>query len=342
MPIVAGLEKMHVKGWLATLIAVLIMIVAVIAVIMFVLYTVNSLIAVVPAYSLRVSYLDSYIVNMMSRWRDVSSDDSLLKIFNIDLLATLMPVLRSVSSSAITILKDAIITILLTVFLLIERHTLVQKLSAVTMNSGNPEKVSIMLERLNKQVSKYLVMKFVLSLITGALFYIIGFAVGLDLAFFWAILAVVLNFIPSLGSIIITVATVLMSVIQFFPDWTPVLIVASGTIATQMIIGNILDPRLQGNRLNLSSFIILVSLSIFGYIWGMVGMFLAVPITSIFHIIFANMESTRGIAILMSSGSSIRKRLKANGKSSSSGFDEIVFPQNNGETEKTDVSKEKN
>ncbi|MGX8686062.1 MAG: AI-2E family transporter, partial [Spirochaetales bacterium] len=254
--------------------------------------------------------------------------DSVVKLFNIDWANTLMPILRSVSASAIEIAKNAVVTILLAVFLLLERHTLVPKMAAASQNKNNPEKASLMLDRINRQVSKYLGTKFILSLITGILFYLIALFTKLDLAFLWGVLAVLLNFIPTFGSIIITALTILMAVVQFLPNWTPIIIVAVGTIAVQMIVGNIIDPRVQGNQLNLSPFVILVSLSIFGYVWGIVGMFLAVPIISILQIAFANMDSTRGIAIMMSSGSSLKRRMKAENRGrKEKEYDDVLFPQ---------------
>lgn len=335
MPLVSALERAHVGKSIATLIAVLLMIVVVTGVVWFVLYTVNQLLGIIPAYSVRIAYLDSFIMDIIRRWRDVPEGDSLVKFFNIDWVSTIVPLLRSVSASTISILKNAVVTILLAVFLLLERHTLVPKLNAATSNSSNPEKASLMLERINKQVSKYLGMKLMLSVITGLLFYAVALVAKLDLAFLWGVLAVLLNFIPTFGSIIITVVTILMAVIQFVPDWTPILIVAGGTIAIQMVIGNILDPRLQGNQLNLSPFVILISLSVFGYIWGIVGMFLAVPIISILQIVFANMDSTRGIAVMMSSGSSLKRRMKAENKGrTDTKYDDVLFPQQSSEKDK--------
>lgn len=328
LPVVSALERHKVPGGLATLISALIAVMVVSAAVGFIFYTVNQLINILPGYVVRLNYLDSYLMGIISRVRGVPHQDSLIKFLNIDWASSLMPLLRSVSSSAINIIKNSLIILLLAMFLMMERHTLIPKLSSVTQNSENPEKVAIMMDRVNRQVSKYLGMKLLLSTITGLLFYATGLAVSLDLAFLWGVLAVILNFIPTFGSIIITLITIFMAVLQFLPDWTPVIIVAAGTIATQMIIGNILDPRLQGNQLNLSPFFILASLSIFGYIWGIIGMFLAVPIMSIMQIIFANMDSTRGIAILVSSGSSLRKRMKAERKSLEPGlFDDVMFPQ---------------
>ena len=328
LPFVTALERIHVKGFIATLIAILLIIVIVTGVVWFILYTVNQLIGVIPSYTHRINFLDAYLMNVISHLRDVEDADSIAKLFNIDWASTLMPILRSVSASAIEIAKNAVVTILLAVFLLLERHTIVPKLTAVSQNKDNPEKVSMMLDRINRQVSKYLGTKFVLSLITGVLFYGIALVAKLDLAFLWGVLAVLLNFIPTFGSIIVTAITILMAVLQFLPNWTPILIVAAGTIATQMIIGNILDPRVQGNQLNLSPFVILVSLSIFGYVWGIVGMFLAVPIISILQIVFANMDSTRGIAIMMSSGSSLKRRMKAENRGRKQvEYDDVLFPQ---------------
>ena len=328
LPFVTALERIHVKGFIATIIAILLIIVIVTGVVWFILYTVNQLIGVIPSYTHRINFLDAYLMDAIRNLRDVEDADSIIKLFNIDWASTLMPILRSVSASAIEIAKNAVVTILLAVFLLLERHTIVPKMAAASQNKDNPEKVSMMLDRINRQVSKYLGTKFVLSLITGALFYVIALIAKLDLAFLWGVLAVLLNFIPTFGSIIITAITILMAVLQFLPNWTPILIVAAGTIATQMIIGNILDPRVQGNQLNLSPFVILVSLSIFGYVWGIVGMFLAVPIISILQIVFANMDSTRGIAIMMSSGSSLKRRMKAESRGRKQvEYDDVLFPQ---------------
>ena len=176
-----------------------------------------------------------------------------------------------------------------------------------------------------------------MSIITGGLFYLVGLLVGLDFAFLWAVLAVVLNFIPTIGSIVITVLMIIMSIVQFAPNITPIIIVAVSTVLIQNVIGNFIDPKLSGNSLNLSPFVILVALSVFGYVWGIVGMFLAVPLLSILQIVCANMEETRPIALAISSGRTIRKEFKDRGlrkkiirtapkKESDAYSDDFMFP----------------
>jgi predicted PurR-regulated permease PerM len=221
----------------------------------------------------------------------------------------IMPTLRSVSSSAISILSSVLLIILMTVFLLGERHVIIPKLLNF-IKEGEGDKLTVIWERIIRQISKYITIKVFISILTGALFYVICLIVGLDFALLWGVLAVVLNFIPTIGSIIITVLVTLMAIIQFAPSIGPILFVGIGAILVQNIVGNFLDPRLSGNSLNLSPFIILVSLSAFGFVWGIVGMFLAVPLLSILQIICANVEATRPIAMLISSGRSYRKQTK--------------------------------
>ena len=306
LPIVNSLEKAKFPSWLATLIAVLIVVVLMLAVVMFLFYTVDVLVRKVPTYASKLNDLDVFLKGLLGKWFDIPEDVSVFSIMKIDWVGgVIMPALRSVSSSAVGIGRNVLVTLLMAVFLLLERHTLIPKITYAA-SKDKEGRVQAIWDRINRQVSKYIGIKTIVSVITGALFYIVGKSVGLDFAFLWGVLAVVMNFIPTIGSIVITVLTIFMAVVQFLPNWTPILIVAAGTILTQNIIGNIIDPRLQGNQLNLSPFVILVALSVFGYVWGIVGMFLAVPLLSVLQIVFANMEETKPIAILMSSGNSFR------------------------------------
>lgn len=310
-PVATALEKAGIPAFFATLFAALLILVVLAAALWFIFYTVNILVKTLPNYYSRISELEDLIVGLVSKWVEIPEDYSLFDSLGIDWLGgVLMPALRSLSSSAISIVGDVSVTFLLTVFLLVERNTIISKIIQIS-RPDKQTKVATVLDRIVKQVSKYLGLKILISAATGILFYVTAVIAKLDFAVIWAVLAFVLNFIPTFGSIIISVLVIFMSILQYAPNWTPVLITAIGAVGTQMILGNIIDPRLQGNNMNLSPFIILVSLSIFGYIWGVVGMFLAVPLLSILEIIFANMESCKGIAILLSSGSSFKKRFKA-------------------------------
>lgn len=308
LPLTSALEKAKFPSWLATVIALLVIVVIVLFFVWFVFFSVDMLMDKVPRYASRINDIDGILKSMFSRWIELPEDASFLSSLKIDWVGNLiMPALRLVSSSAIGILSNVMIIILMTAFLLGERHVIVPKLMNFIVN-GDQDKVSQIWDRIVKQISKYISIKVFVSLITGGLFYVVALIAHLDFALLWGVMAVIFNFIPTIGSIIITVLVILMAIIQFAPSFGPIIFVGISCIAIQNIIGNFLDPRLSGNSLNLSPFIILVSLGIFGFVWGIVGMFLAVPLLSVLQIICANIESTRPIAMLISSGRSYRSQ----------------------------------
>jgi predicted PurR-regulated permease PerM len=123
--------------------------------------------------------------------------------------------------------------------------------------------------------------------------------VGVDFASFWAVLIFLLNFIPTIGSIIATAFPSLLALVQF-ETAGPFFITISILTAIQFSIGSLIEPKLMGNRLNLSPLVILLSLGLWGSIWGIPGMFLCVPITVIIMIICAYFPETRPIAVALS------------------------------------------
>jgi AI-2 transport protein TqsA len=159
-------------------------------------------------------------------------------------------------------------------------------------------------KNVNKDVRKYIVIKSGASLATAALSYLVLFVAGVDFAALWGMLIFLLNFIPTVGSIVAVIPPTLLALVQF-EGLSTFIIVLSSLIAIQVLIGNILEPRFAGRSLNLSPLVILLSLVFWGKILGIVGMFLCVPITVILNIILANFESTKSIAILLSANGKI-------------------------------------
>ena len=122
----------------------------------------------------------------------------------------------------------------------------------------------------------------------------------LDFVIFSALLIFILNFIPNIGSFIATLFPILIGLINYGFSLR-VLLVATGLVLTQFIIGNIIEPKITGKNLNLSPIVILISLIFWGWTWGIVGMILAVPLTSAVKIIFEHIEVLKPIANLISS-----------------------------------------
>ena len=310
LPLTSALEKAKLPAWLATVIAVLVIIVVVLFFVWFVFFSVDTLIQKVPDYASRINDLDGLLKSIAGKWIEIPEDVSFFSMLKVDWVGdVIMPTLRSVSSSAISLLSSVLLVVLMTVFLLMERHTIIPKLLNF-IHRGEEEKLTVIWDRVIRQVNKYITIKVFVSLLTGALFYAVCLIAKLDFAFLWGVLAVVLNFIPTIGSIIITVLVTVMAIVQYAPSIGWILFVGISAIVIQNVVGNFLDPKLSGNSLNLSPLIILISLSLFGYVWGIVGMFLAVPLLSILQIICANIEETRPIAMLISSGRSYNRQTK--------------------------------
>jgi len=168
-----------------------------------------------------------------------------------------------------------------------------------------------------RQVARYLILKTMLSAVTGVLVWLSLSIIGQDLARFWGLMAFLLNYIPSLGSFFILLLTMALGFAQFYPDWNRIIAVWIAMPLIQVVIGTIIDPQLQGHQLDLSPLVILISLIIWGWIWGFAGMFLAVPLTVALKIFLSHIEELRPIAIMMGSGRmsrSFRKNWKKRGR----------------------------
>lgn len=327
-PIARRLEKMKFPPFFATFFSMLFFLILIATALLFFFYAVDLLIKTLPRYASRWTELETFITTTLGNIVELPEDFSLLGGLNIDWIGLAVSALRQVSSMAIEIVSNGLMTVIFVMFLLFERDTLVPKALAFVKNRESSV-VEQVFSRINKQVSKYLALKTLISAITGISFFLCTKAVGLEFASLCGVLAFVMNFIPTIGSIVVTVITILMAILQFFPNWSPVLFVAFGTVLIEGVLGNIIDPKLQGNQLNLSPFILLFSLTLWGYIWGIIGMFLAVPMMSIIQIIFANIDQTKPFAVLLSGGKGEKRenRRKRKTNPDQDFKDSIVLPK---------------
>ncbi len=195
--------------------------------------------------------------------------------------------------------------IVFTIFLLLEYRMLGEKMRQLFESDDKYERFRETLASIDKEIKTYLKIKTLSSLATALLAYLVLSLVGVDLAVFWALLVFVLNYIPTIGSIVATSFPMIISLVQF-PSFVPFIIVTCLLILIQVIVGNVIEPRFMGDSLNLSPLIILISLAIWGNMWGFVGMFLCIPIMSITNIILAKFDKTRPIAILLSATGKIK------------------------------------
>lgn len=170
-----------------------------------------------------------------------------------------------------------------------------------TMTIQRELKLTRTFKDITEQIQKYIITKFLISISVGVVMGLLLWLFGVKFFIIWAAFAVILNFIPNIGSVIAVFLPVLMALIQY-GSFSRALVIAVVLIVVQNIIGNILEPKIYGNRLGLNPLVILISLLMWGYLWGIVGMFLSVPLTAVLKIIISNSNSKnmRFISNLMS------------------------------------------
>ena len=197
------------------------------------------------------------------------------------------------------IIGKTIIVIVYVAFLLIEQRTFSEKIARMIDDDRQESRVRAILANIDSKIRLYLGVKTLMSALTGALSYLVLKWVGVDFAAFWGLIIFFLNFIPMIGSLAGIVFPALLTLVQF-DTYTPFVVTSIGLSMIQLTIGNFLDPKMMGDTLNLSPLVILLSLAMWGLIWGIPGMFLSIPIMVIVMIVLAQFQTTQPIAVILS------------------------------------------
>ena len=215
---------------------------------------------------------------------------------------TLRVWLLTVSGNSISFIGGVVLVAIFLLFLLLEQGGFSRKLYRA-FGSSKKFRATNIIKDIYLSTTKYVNTKIFISLLTAVIISVSYAIIGVDFPFVWAVLTFLFNFIPSIGSIIVVLLSILFSIIQFAPSWGPVIAVALISTGIQFTIGNVIEPRLVGRSLNLSTVFIILSLLIWATIWGISGMFLAVPMTVIIKILLHNIPMTHPIAVLMEAAS---------------------------------------
>lgn len=281
---------------LAVFLVIIILIVGLYVIGWFFYTSINAFIAVLGYYQDRFNIIVREIINRY----ELPPDMMEILHFSNGLRSGLL----SFSISFVSFAGQLIIVLFFVIFMLLE-NPLSEKKMNLAFKGTSRDRVRKIIKKINSQITRYLSVKLGISVATGLLVGVSLYFIGLDFYLMWAFLAILFNFIPNIGSTFIMLATILMSFIQFYPEWNPILATMIIMPLIQMILGNFLDPKLQGNQLDLSPVIILISLVFWGWIWGIAGMFLAVPLAETIKIICANVDVLKPVGILMSSGKAL-------------------------------------
>ena len=268
-----------------------------------------SIISAFPRYEDRLLILYKYAAQQFN----LSFDEGKTLIENLlaqlKIRQYLQSAALSVSNTALAFAKNIFVIFLMYTFLLVEAGSFERKISAA-FEGKMRHRVKSVIAKVIVDTTSYISIKFVISLATGIAVFAGLYIIGVDFAIVWAFLAFLLNFIPTFGSVISFLLTVFFALLQFFPSVPPVLATALVVLASNMILGNIVEPRVEGGNLNISPFLILVSLSVWGWIWGFIGMILAVPFLVFIKIFCENVSFLKPVAILLGNKKSVTQEQK--------------------------------
>lgn len=282
-----------VPDWLTLIVAVITLGIMAVMLIELIQRNATQVVAAAPGYNARIQE----ILDNTAALFGVEQPPSIKQMIK---SLELGPWLSTFAAALTSLIGNLGLVLIYVLFLLLEQNTFSRKIDALFPHSDRRQSAQDVLQHINNEIQAYLGIKTLLSVITGLLSYFILRMVGVDYAGFWGVTIFLLNYIPTIGSIIATIFPATLALIQF-NTVTPAVVVVTSLTAVQFAIGNLLEPRMMGNTLNLSPLVVLLTLALWGSIWGVVGMFLSVPLTVIALIVLSHWEPTRPIAILLSS-----------------------------------------
>lgn len=276
---------------LAMLLVVATLIAAVLAIAALVGNSVDDFTRALPGYQERLKAELAGLMHVGDRYGIEFSSDWLLRY--LDPSVIMQMVARTLSGFG-NVLTNGFLILLTVIFILLEAASFPSKLREI---SGGRLDALSPFKRFIQTVRQYMAIKTLVSFATGAVIGIWLVVLGVDYPLLWALIAFLLNYVPNIGSIIAAVPAVLLAFIQLGAG--PAALTAAGYVATNMVMGNVVEPRFMGRGLGLSTLIVFLSLVFWGWVLGPVGMLLSVPLTMTVKIALESREDTQWLAVLI-------------------------------------------
>jgi predicted PurR-regulated permease PerM len=244
----------------------------------------------IPTYEIKLkSDLGELLETVNSFGIHIPKED-ILNLFQTD---SLMHYIATTLKSFGSLLTNSFMIILIVIFMLLEISQFTYKVKQTNSNS------LIQFTQISDNIKHYILLKALTSAATGIIITIILKMMDIHYAILWGLLAFILNFIPNIGSIIAAIPAILMAIVQF--NFTIATIIAIAYLIINIVIGSIIEPKILGKGLGLSTLIVFLSLIFWGWILGPVGMVLSVPLTIMIKISLNNQENTKWIATMLGS-----------------------------------------
>lgn len=300
IPPITWLRRRRLPAWASVLIVFSGVLAAFILISVFIGSSVSDFSRNMPTYQIRIQEkTGSLLTWIQQQGIELSSETVKKQLDTGRIMSWTSEALKAVSS----ILSNMFFVLLTVVFILAEAAGLPAKMRAAL---GDPEADIERYGKILEDIQTYLSIKTKVSLVTGGLAGALVAVVGVDYPVMWGLLAFLLNFVPTLGSILAAVPPILLALIQF--NWQHAAVVGVGYVVINVVMGSVLEPRLMGRRLGLSTLVVFLSLVFWGWVWGPVGMVLCVPLTMVLKILLENTNDLKWVAVLLGSGAETRER----------------------------------
>lgn len=296
------LRKWHVPNVLAIVIVLVIVLGVIYLAGMFILQRVFAFLAAYPKYQTQWIV----IINELFDTYELARNG----VNAIDLSGYMQRYVLTFSSLMLKFVSNLILVIIFLFFILLGQPFSQYKITKM-FSATQGHKVLHITQSTSRGIRRYLWLQFLISAVTGIAVAVALSLIGVDFAITWGALAFVLNFIPNIGSIVASIPPVLIAFVQYYPSFWPAIVTALALLAIQQTIGNFIAPKVLGDSLDLSPVVILVSLLFFGWMWGIMGAILSVPIAVAIKIACDNIEGLKFFGIMMSSGRKYRAEFMA-------------------------------
>lgn len=297
IPVIHWLRNHRVPPVLSSFLSLGLVFVIMAFVISLFVVSLRALSETLPSYEKRVLYLLNEVIFYVNSFGFDYHANDLKHILDIKgMMGVAGKSLGAILGFGVDILKYGLMIFFITLFMMIESTRIGEK---AVRAFGQGDMIGDSTKHIALEIQRYILFKTLISLATGFLAWVFLTIVGVDFPLVWALITFLLNFIPSVGSIIATLPPVLMALIQFDSPLKYALIVLLGLASIQVTIGNYLDPKIMGEHLNLSTLVIFISMMFWGWVWGPIGMLIAVPIAVALKVILTYNDRTKPIAMMM-------------------------------------------
>ncbi len=254
--------------------------------------SVNDFTRSMPSYQENLIRMITGLVSWLDAKGVQVPKEAFLDVFNLNMVMNLV---GSLLTTMTGMLSDSFIILLIVIFILLEASSVPLKVASIWGNDSEPMQD---LRRFAKSMQQYIAIKSIISLATGLIVTVSLIIIGVDFPYLWGVLAFLLNYIPTIGSILASIPPILLALIQL--GWGHALIVLTLYLAINNIIGSIIEPRVMGKGLGISPLVVLASVVFWGWVLGPIGMLLSVPLTMSIKIYLESKSSTRWMAIMLS------------------------------------------